>query len=109
LYGTAAFDHSLSQDGHTPPRLPTPQYNPQGPWGAMTGPISTTGAPYRLYQTDAGVHMIEQAHLSRLHRHLFLLLDGQRTLADLTRLIGRRSEDVEQLLLDLESIGVIQR
>jgi Domain of unknown function (DUF4388) len=108
LYGTAAHDHPSFQDGHTPPRVPTPNYDQHGAWGAMTGPISTSGAPYRLYQTDEGVQMIVQAHLSRLHRHLFLLIDGQRTLAELTRLIGRRSEDVEQLLLDLESIGVIQ-
>ncbi len=107
---STTIDHFLLQD--TNPRPSAPGSYQSGEWSAMTGPIPPTtaaGGPYRLYHTEEGVQIIMQANMSRLHRHLFLLLDGQRTPTELARLLGRRSEDVQQLLLDLEWIGVIQR
>ncbi len=104
-------DHLAIQDSNPQLRIPASD-NQSAEWRAMTGPLhptSTSSRPYRLYHTEEGVQMIMHAKLSRLHRHLFLLIDGQRTLADLTRLLGRRSEDVQQLLFDLEQVGVIQR
>jgi predicted transcriptional regulator len=46
--------------------------------------------------------------LSRQHRHLLLLVDGQRTVADMVRLIGRAQNEVQKLLGDLEQAGIIQ-
>ena len=108
---STATDYFLSQDSNPQLRLSTPGSHQSSEWRAMTGPLPPIAArgPYRLYHTEEGVQLIIQANLSRLHRHLFLLLDGQRTLTELARLLGRRPEDVQQLLLDLEWIGVIQR
>ncbi|GAC1371123.1 MAG: hypothetical protein NVS2B12_25910 [Ktedonobacteraceae bacterium] len=104
-------DHVALQDSGPQLRLST-HGGQGGEWSTATGPLPSTATPsgpYRLYHTEEGVQIIMQAQLSRLHRHLFLLVDGQRTLPELARLLGRRSEDVQQLLLDLEWIGVIQR
>ena len=110
LHSFPSTDHLLWQESSPHPSMPGNHQSSE--WRSMTGPLPPTAAargPYRLYHAEEGVQLIMQANLSRLHRHLFLLLDGQRTLAELTRLLGRRSEDVQQLLLDLEWIGVIQR
>jgi hypothetical protein len=106
---STAPDHVVFQDSNS--HLSPPGDYQGGEWKSMTGPLppATARGPYRLYHTEEGVQMIMQANLSRLHRHLFLLLDGQRTPVELARLLGHRSEDVQQLLLDLEWIGVIQR
>ena len=110
-FPSTATDHVLFQDSGPQPPFSTPSTYQNSEWRAMTGPFppATASGPYRLYHAEEGVQMIMQANLSRLHRHLFLLLDGQRTQAELARLLGHRSEDVQQLLLDLEWIGVIQR
>jgi len=108
---STATDHFFFQDSGPQPSFSPPSSHQNSEWSAMTGPLppATAHGPYRLYHTEEGVQMIMQANLSRLHRHLFLLLDGQRTQVELARLLGRRFEDVQQLLLDLEWIGVIQR
>jgi hypothetical protein len=84
--------------------------------GQETAPRGTTGplygdlpAPQRISQVDDALWQIDQAGLSRLHRRLFLLLDGQRTIAALARLTGRSYEEVQRLLRDLERLGVIQQ
>lgn len=72
----------------------------------MAGPVLT--APYRVRPIDASLRMMESRGLTRSHRHLFLLIDGQRSLAELVRLMGRSPNEVYDLLRDLEKIGVIQ-
>jgi len=47
--------------------------------------------------------------LTRVHRQLFLLIDGQRTVPDLIRLSARGTEEVRRLLVDLERAGMIQQ
>ncbi len=46
--------------------------------------------------------------LSRTHRHLLLLIDGQRSILELVRLIGRSEQEVASFLHDLEQATVIQ-
>ena len=82
----------------TQPRLPVTPNN-----AAQADPI-----PRRICPTEKGFLLIEQAHLSRSHRRLFLLVDGQRAIAELVRLVGRPPEEVQRLLHDLEDIGIIQ-
>jgi|GEM_PF-494398 len=65
--------------------------------------------PRRVEPGEATLRLLEQAGLSRLHRHLFQLADGQRSRAELVRLIGHRPDEVQRLLDDLERIGVIQQ
>ena len=81
-------------------------------WGVcrflfVASPFST--APQRIQQNETGIQILNYHKLSRLHLHLFLLIDGQRNIGELARLIGKKPEEVEKLLADLETIGIIQR
>lgn len=64
--------------------------------------------PQRIQQLENALQLIAQAHLSRTHRQLFLLIDGQRNATELFRLIGRKSDEGLILLRDLTYIGVIR-
>jgi len=64
--------------------------------------------PQRIQQPENALQLIAQARLSRTHRQLFLLVDGQRNAAELLRLIGRRQGEGLTLLRDLAYIGVIR-
>ncbi|HLZ56652.1 MAG TPA: DUF4388 domain-containing protein [Ktedonosporobacter sp.] len=101
----------LQQAHPYPPVAPGPPYNGQAhTTGRLTGNFPTTSAhPRRIRLGDETLRLLEHAGLSRLHRHLFLLIDGQRSRAELVRLIGRRQDEVQLLLDDLERIGVIQQ
>ena len=64
--------------------------------------------PQRTQQLEKALQLITQARLSRTHRQLFLLVDGQRNVAELLRLVGRRQDEGITLLRDLTYIGVIR-
>jgi Domain of unknown function (DUF4388) len=74
-----------------------------------TGNATIPAAPYRTKQIDEALRLIEHTGLSRTHRRLFLLVDGQRTALELGRLLGRDQHEVYRLLYDLERVGVIHR
>ncbi len=65
--------------------------------------------PYRLWQGQDALTFLERTRASRLHRHVFLLLDGQRTIADLVRITGHSFEEIGRLLNDLERMGIIKQ
>lgn len=67
-----------------------------------------SAAPYPTQQHDAALHLIEQHGLSRVHRQLFNLIDGRRSIVDLVRLTGKRGSELYKLLGDLERAHVIQ-
>jgi uncharacterized protein YjiS (DUF1127 family) len=66
-------------------------------------------APYRLVEGAQALAFMERARLSRLHRHIFLLLDGKRTIADLSRITRHSLTDIQHLLTDLEYYGLIKQ
>ncbi len=78
--------------------------NPNTPLPAS----SLTTAPFRTRQLDSALRMIENMGLSRTHRRLLLLIDGQRSILELVRLVGRSEQEVASLLHDLEQATVIQ-
>ncbi len=93
----------------TQPRLPSASPATRQDTGGMERTLPAAYAsPRRTCPTEKGFYLLEQAGLARSHRHLFLLVDGQRSIAELVRLTGRPPEEVQKLLHDLESIGVIQ-
>lgn len=62
--------------------------------------------------SEAGIAVIshsEAALIQRLHRRLLLLINGQRNLTALARLIARSPDEVQVLLNDLEKAGLIQQ
>jgi uncharacterized membrane protein len=64
--------------------------------------------PYRSRQLSSALRVIENMKLSRVHRQILLLIDGQRSSVELERLTGRSQEEVHRILQDLEKVAVIQ-
>lgn len=64
---------------------------------------------HRLQEGPTALNYIEQIKLSRVHRRLFLLIDGKRSIPDLAHLMGKPPEEIYPLLSDMERAGLIQR
>jgi hypothetical protein len=75
---------------------------------AHTQMSSNIPIPRRACPADEGLKLLSMANLSRHHRQCYLLIDGQRTLVELARLMKRGPEDVIFLLQDLTNIGIVQ-
>ena len=71
--------------------------------------LSATHAdvPRPVQTVEQGLALIERAGLSRTHRHLLLLIDGKRNSAELSRLTGRKLDDLHKALSDLARLGII--
>jgi hypothetical protein len=69
--------------------------------------LSPEAVPYRRQANDKALQLLKEAACSRIHRHIFLLVDGHRSVSDLMRLIGRDKDEVVKLLRDLEKLDVI--
>lgn len=69
---------------------------------------SAQGIPTIVLELTEATARIDKAGLSRVHRHLYLLIDGHRSTLELAALVGRKAEDVRNMLHDLEWLGVIQ-
>ncbi len=78
------------------------------PLPANTRPLSGN-APYRIKPIEEVLPVMDQMGFSRSHRRLLLLVDGQRSIPELIRLVGRTSEEVFQHLNDLERAGFIRK
>jgi hypothetical protein len=72
------------------------------------GATPAARAPYPIQHLEAALRLIEQQGLSRVHRQLFYLIDGRRSIVDLVRLTGKRGSELYQLLGDLERAHVIR-
>jgi len=96
------------------PSSPGEQEGPRraGTWeriglkGSIDTPAST--APYPIQPLDAALRLIEQHGLSRVHRQLFCLVDGRRTVVEMVRLMRKRESEIYRLLGDLEHAHVIR-
>ncbi len=72
-------------------------------------PSPFSARPLRIQHNDTGIQILTRKKFSRLHLHLFLLVDGQRDIVELARLVGKTPEEVQKLLIDLETIGIIRQ
>ncbi len=64
--------------------------------------------PLHVWAVDEVLPHFPTMKLSRLHRQLFLLIDGRRPVYELIRLIGRKPYEVQVLLTDLLRLGLIK-
>jgi len=64
--------------------------------------------PYRTQLPESALRIIERTGLSRTHRHLFLLVDGRRSTTELTRLIGKKEQELADLLDDLQRAALVR-
>lgn len=134
--GIAAFNYlktwrscrfSLSEST-TEPLAPTPPHQMYGSGNASPGnvwrdrtttPLPPSGAtnftgsgaryPIRLPAGELALQSSDSARLQRTHRRLLLLINGQRRLDELARLMARDPDEVRVLLNDLEQTGFIRQ
>lgn len=64
--------------------------------------------PIRIKQSQHGMSILDKMGLSRAHRQLFLLIDDQRTIKDLARLMNCSEKEIEDRLEELEKIAVVK-
>lgn len=69
---------------------------------------SLQARPFQTRQFNASLQIIETTRLSRAHRQIFLLINGQRSIEELIHLSARSPDEVLQLLRDLERVAVIR-
>jgi hypothetical protein len=81
-----------------------------------TGGLHSYGAaegrppfPFRTQLGDAALQYPENIQLPRMQRRLLLLINGQRNIHELARLMVRNLNEVQILLNDLERSGLIQQ
>jgi len=65
--------------------------------------------PVRLPSGEAALQHPETLQIPRTHRRLLLLINGQRTVSELARLLLRSPEETHGLLRDLEQAGLIRQ
>jgi hypothetical protein len=63
--------------------------------------------PYRSQPLVYGLQVLQEKSLSRMHRQVFLLVDGMRKVEDLMRLLHLGEYEVVALLYDLADTGII--
>jgi hypothetical protein len=71
--------------------------------------LSVNVVPYRSQYVRGGLPDFQRLGLSRIHRQLFLLIDGKRSTQELSFLLRRHPQEALALLADLESAGLIHQ
>ena len=115
LVSTPAFEQRMRDTG-THPRIPiSPLRESAARRQASNGRteqvisfISASVVPHLVIPLEESLRYVDQLGLSRQHRRLLLLVDGQRNVAEMVRLIGRTQYGVQQLLADLEQAKIIR-
>lgn len=74
-----------------------------------TRPVSPSTFPVRLDAGEITLQHPEAMPLQRSHRRLLLLINGQRNVNELARLMARTIEEVQALLDELEHAGLIRQ
>ena len=115
LVSTPAFEQRMRDTG-THPRIPISPLRESaarrqagnGGTGQVISFISASVVPHLVIPLEESLRYVDQLGLSRQHRRLLLLVDGQRNVAEMVRLIGRTQYGVQQLLADLEQAKIIR-
>ncbi len=107
-WGACRFTFTPSTSPGTTVKLPTLQLD-QLAEQQRRGNALNVSIPFQYRALEEALQRIERANLSRAHRRLYLLIDGQRAPAELARLMGRNQNEIDTLLQDLKRTGVIQQ
>ncbi len=120
-WGTCRFRFTFSDTNSIPsPSSPTPsrqtdrlpEYEKNGSssnGGPPRASVPMLGIPYRTKQVDSVLLHMEHMGLFRVHKRLFLLIDGQRTVSEIARLMGKRPEEIQEYMNDLLNADFIRR
>jgi hypothetical protein len=99
------------------PSLPSIQMspakqNPASGYNSKSQPLPSdfggNNAPQRVREVNEILPYFNKLGLTRIHRQLFLLIDGHRTVPELIRLMGHRTDEFDTLLADLERAGLVR-
>jgi hypothetical protein len=71
-----------------------------------SGPVNET-LPYISRPLEDGLQILSEKGLSRIHRRVFLLVNGSRRVEDLMRLLKLSEHEMLALLYDLQDAGII--
>jgi hypothetical protein len=63
--------------------------------------------PYIRRPLEDGLQILAERGLSRIHRRVFLLVNGSRRVGDLMRLLKLSEHEMLALLYDLQDTGII--
>ena len=115
LVSIPTFEQRMRDTG-THPRIPISPLRESaarrqagnGGTGQVISFISASAVPHLVIPLEESLRHVDQLGLSRQHRRLLLLVDGQRNVAEMVRLIGRTLYEVQQLLADLEQAKIIR-
>jgi hypothetical protein len=107
------FESASPTSSSTGP-LPVPSAGTRRTTGALAPearelPAPYAAIPYRLWQIQEALPDFQRLGLSRVHRQLFMLVDGRRSVYELMTLIRRHPQEVFALLADLERAGLIRQ
>lgn len=76
--------------------------------GQVISFIPASAVPHLVISLEESLRRVDQLGLSRQYRHLLLLVDGKRNVADMARLIGHTLYEVQKLLAELEQAVIIR-
>ena len=104
----------VSPTSPTPVALPAPRTENKGTQWRNTQEssgeyLSVNIVPYRSQYVQGALPDFQRLGLSRIHRQLFLLIDGKRSTQELSFLLRRHPQETVALLADLESVGLIHQ
>ncbi|MFL5690759.1 MAG: DUF4388 domain-containing protein [Ktedonobacteraceae bacterium] len=102
----------LTSDDPPPSTSPLPRLTPDmlAPSnGHFPPPTPVNIVPRRTREVAEVLPAFEFLGLTRSHRRIFLLIDGQRTVTELIHLMGGRADEVYAWLADLEGADLIQQ
>ncbi len=85
-----------------------PQRPPSTPAYGRGQPAVATGLLTVIPQRTMVAEQIDQLPLDRRERMVLLLVDGQRTVADLARLTRRTEAELQSVLIHLELLGLVR-
>jgi hypothetical protein len=105
-------DNMPTQTSGEFPAIHVTRHTDQLYWQSATHTDPLNRKPNTI-RTGATIETIIQAMdrqgYSRLHRHLYLLIDGNRSVVELGNLIGRPIDETIAILSDLERAGLIHQ
>ncbi len=105
--GLTSVPTTASGTTNTSPLRPVPHVNTDK-LEQRPSLIAVNGVLHSTVVCAEATARIDRAGLSRGHRHLFLLINGQRTALELVPLVGKKVEEVRNMLHDLEWLGIIR-
>jgi hypothetical protein len=101
---TATPPGGLNEGATQAPAAPAQPPHPQIP---TSNSIATPGLEWLTPQKVGGDRDVLTLPLTRPQRSIYLLIDGRRTLADLSRCTRKSVQEIERLLSELQEHGLI--